>query len=144
MILTETVALGAFLYRFSLDRQIIDLHDEIEQKQAIVNLLKTNEEKYRSLQNRLANASSLSKTAFQTTRVFTDIVSLAPNDLILNNLTLSQNTIKIDASARSVASLTTFVKQLKGYPNIRAVSLDRVENKTLSATIAVSITADLK
>lgn len=144
VIVTETVALSAFLYRFSLDRELVDLHDEVEQKQAIVKLLKNNEEKYRNFQERLANIKDLAASGIKTTKLFTDIVSLAPNNLILNNVTLSQNTVKIDANAQSVIALTTFIKQLKNYPSIQAVSLDKIENKTLSATIAVSITAHLQ
>ncbi|HCS79450.1 TPA: hypothetical protein DIV55_06990, partial [Patescibacteria group bacterium] len=33
---TEIIVLLAFIYRFSLDRQITDLNEEIEQKSAIV------------------------------------------------------------------------------------------------------------
>ncbi|MDE2025485.1 MAG: hypothetical protein KGJ07_03255, partial [Patescibacteria group bacterium] len=50
VILTELIALGAFLYRFGLDRQLVDLHDKIAQEQSIVDLLKQNENSYRNLQ----------------------------------------------------------------------------------------------
>ena len=40
VIATEAIALSAFLYRFSLDQQLIDLNDKIVQKQALVKLLK--------------------------------------------------------------------------------------------------------
>lgn len=144
VILTETIALSAFIYRFSLDRQLIDLHDEIKQKQAIVELLKNNEGKYRNLQERLTTIATLAKEASKTTTVFTDIVSFAPRDVALNALAFSQDSIKIDANASSVASLTSLVKSLRVYPQVTAVSIDKVENKAVSATIAVSITVRLK
>src|SRR6185312_966933 len=61
VILTEVIALGAFLYRFTLDRTLVDLHDRIQQGQAVVNLLKDNETTFRNLQDRLALASTLTK-----------------------------------------------------------------------------------
>jgi hypothetical protein len=45
VILTETIALGAFLFRFNLDRQIVDLSDRI--KVARLSVVQSNEEKYR-------------------------------------------------------------------------------------------------
>jgi len=144
VILTETIALSAFIYRFSLDRQLIDLHDVIGQKQAIVKLLKNNEEKYRNLQERLTTIATLTQEASKTTKVFTDIVSLAPKDVAFNVLAFSQDSVKIDANASSITSLTSFIKSLRVYPHLAAVSIDKVENKTASATIAVSITVTLK
>lgn len=144
VIVTEIVALSAFLYRFSLDRELVDLHDEVEQKQAIVKLLKNNEEKYRNLQDRLSVAGRLSTNAQQVTKIFTELVTLAPAGFIINNLTLSQQTVKIDATTQSVKTLVSFIDSLRNYPTTESVSLDQIENKTTSATIVVSITARLK
>lgn len=144
VIVTEIVALSAFLYRFSLDRELVDLHDEVEQKQAIIKLLKNNEEKYRNLQDRLSVAGRLSTNTEQATKTFTDVVALSPADFAIGNLNLSQQTLKIDATTQSVKTLVSFIDSLRNYPTIQSVSLDRIENKTTSATIVVSITARLK
>src|SRR5258706_9366482 len=63
VIVTEAVALTAFLYRFNLDRQIIDLHSRINQEQIIVKLLNNNETTFRSLQDRLSLINKLSQQA---------------------------------------------------------------------------------
>ncbi|MDO8460814.1 MAG: PilN domain-containing protein [bacterium] len=144
VILTEVIALSTFLSRFSLDRKLVDLHDSIKQKQAIVNLLKNNEDKYRNLQNRLAVSSKFLDSANETTKIFTDLIDFAPSDFIFNNIRLSEQSIQIDASVQSVNSLTIFIKKLQEYPKFSSVSLDRIENKTSSATIAVSITTHLQ
>ncbi len=144
VILTEAIALSAFLYRFSLDRQLIDLHDEINQKQAFVKLLKSNEEKFRNLQQRLDIASKFSASQLQTTQVFTDVTSMVPDGFTVNKFLISAEGIKIDGNASSPSILALLVNSLKKYPSIARVSLDRIENKTTSATIAVSITATLK
>ena len=143
VILTEVIALSTFLYRFSLDRKLVDLHDSIKQKQAIVNLLKSNEEKYRNLQDRLAVSSNHLDSAKETTKIFTDLFSLAPSDFIFNNIKISEKSVQIDARVQSVNSLTVFIKKLKEYPKFSSVSLDRIENKTSSAIIVVNITARL-
>lgn len=144
VIVTESIALFTFLQRFSLDRELIDLHDEITQKQAVVKLLKANEDKYRSIQQRISLANQLSTIGEETTKIFFDIYQLAPSDFKINNFSLSSSSIKIDAISDSIYSLKSFIQKLKNNQNIQTVSLDKIENKTSSARIIVNITAVLK
>jgi len=99
VILTEGVALGAFLYRFSLDRQLIDLHDEISQKQAIVKYLKANEDKYRDTQARISVASKFNDSGQNTYRILANVVNLAPDNFTFNNLSLLSPTVRLDGNA---------------------------------------------
>ena len=144
VILTEVIALSAFAYRFSLDRQLIDLHSKIAQEQAIVNYLKENEKTYRNLQDRLAISTNFSDLSTSRYKVFSDVIDFTPSGMSFNNFTISENRIKIDANINSVSSLSMFVNSLKNYPAIDTVSIDKIDNKTSSAVIAVTITAALK
>ena len=144
VILTEVVALSAFIYRFSLDRQLIDLHSKITQEQAIVNYLKDNEKTYRNLQDRLATATNFSTLGTNRLKVFNDIVRFTPKGMSFNILSLYENRIKIDANVDSVSSLSTFVNSLKNYSAVDTVSIDKIANKPSSAVITINITAMLK
>ncbi len=144
VILTEVIALSAFLYRFSLDRKLVDLHDQIKLKDSYIKILKPNEDKYRNLQERLALALKLNNTSVDTINLLSDIVKFAPTDLVFNSLKVSQDSVRIDANIQSIDSLTTFINKLKSYKPVRLVSLDRIENKTSTATIVISITVVLK
>ena len=144
VIVTEIVALSAFIYRFSLDRQLIDLNAKITQEQAIVNYLKDNEKTYRNLQDRLTTATNYSTLGVNRFKIFSDIVGFTPAGMSFNNLTLYENRVKIDANIDSVSSLSTFVNSIKNYPAIDTVSIDKIANKPSSAVITVTITATLK
>lgn len=144
VILTEVIALSAFIYRFSLDKQLIDLHSKITQEQAIVNYLKDNEKTYRNLQDRLATATNYSTLGIDRFKVFSNIVGFTPKGMSFNNFTLYENRIKIDANVDSVSSLGIFVNSLKNYPAIDTVSIDKIANKPSSAVISINITATLK
>lgn len=144
VIVTELIALTAFLYRFSLDRQLIDLSSKIKQEQAIVNLLKDNEETYRDLQNRLFLTSNFSKQAQDKIELTEDIIGFAPSGLIFNNISMQEERVRISANINSVSILSKFVKSLKDYKKVERVSIDKIENRPSSATITVSITATLK
>ena len=140
----ELIALGAFLFRFGLDRQIIDLHALIKNKQIIVADLKDSENTYRNLQDRLSIAASFSNTGAQQVKIFTDTAGFAPPGLTFNEIAFDQNTLRIDANVTSVQPLSTFVASLKAYAPIESVSIDKIENKTSNAIINVSMTVKLK
>src|SRR3972149_3920451 len=59
MIGTEIVVLLAFISRFSLDRKLTDLNEEIAQKQAIIEANADFEAEIRELQDRIAKAKNL-------------------------------------------------------------------------------------
>lgn len=144
VIITEIVALSAFLYRFSLDRQLIDVHSKIKQEQAILNYSKISEDKYRNLQDRIQISSQFSKLGENEVKTLKDIISLAPNGISFNNLTVSGDKIKIDASVNIVSQLGVFIDSLRSYPSISSVSIDKIENQTTNSLITVGITGSLK
>lgn len=144
VILTEGVALAAFLYRFSLDQQLIDLNDKIVQKQAIVKLLKNNEDIFRNLQDRLTTAKKLTQSGKDVTELTNSILNFSSSDFIVNNFFFSGNQIKIDASTQSVSSLTSFVNTLRNNSKIASVSIDKIENRITTGIIIVGITASTK
>lgn len=143
VILTEIVALLAFVYRFSLDEKLIDLHSAIKQKQSIVLLLKQDENKYRNLQDRIALASDLMEKNAKTNKIVLDIVDLTPQGARIYNLTFNKNKLTINANTNSVSSLTDFINILKDYPDIKTVSIDNIENKPTGGLL-VTVTTMFK
>jgi len=144
VIITEVVALSAFLYRFTLDRQLIDIHSKIKQEQAIVSYSKVSEDKYRNLQDRIQISSQFSKLGENQVKTLKDIISLAPSGVSFDNLTISEDRIKINASVNIVSQLGVFIDSLKGYPAISSVSIDKIENQATNSLITVGITGSLK
>lgn len=144
VIITEGIALIAFIYRFGLDQQLIDLHAKIKNEQAIVSALKKSEDSYRNLQERLALASSSTKITSARTKIYQDVIGLAPTGLTFNSISLYADRLQMDANVTSVGALSSFVNSLKSYAPINSVSIDKIENKTANAKITVSVTANLK
>lgn len=143
VIVTELIALGAFLYRFSLDRELLDLRSKIKQEESIVTLLKDSEETYRNLHNRIFLASNFGKQGQDKVKIVKDVIDFAPPGLIFNNLSIQEEKLKVNANIPSVSTLSNFVKLLKNYKRIERVSIDKIENRPASAIITVTITATL-
>lgn len=141
VILTELIALSAFLYRFSLDRQLIDLHSKIKQEEAIVKTFKNNEDKYRNLQDRLVLASNFSNSGATKIKIFQDILNFVPDGVTLGNLVMSESRVSINATAQNTSALDIFTNSLKTYTNIKKLNLDSIQIR-LSKGLIVSFTAD--
>ena len=144
VIVTEVIALGAFIFRFSLDQQLIDLHSKIKQEQAIVNYLKDSESSYRNLQSRLIISSNSSKISSNRVRLFDDVIGLAPQNITFGDFSLNNQGFGVTVNSDSVNALQTFVNSLKSYPAIASVSIDKIENRPANGLVVVKISADLK
>ena len=144
IIVVETIALAAFAYRFTLDRQIIDLHDKIKNKQAIIAYYKEDEEKFRALQNKLAIVKGLDVKSKQVTPVINEIVELARGKAVLQNLTVKQEGVQISATTTSIPLMNSFIESLKSYENTLGVSISQIENKPDTGQISLVIDVQLK
>lgn len=144
IVLVELIALAAFLYRFVLDNQLQEINSKIKQEQAVVSLQKDNERKYRNLQDRLSVISSLSQNGTQTVKVYKDMLGFAPLGMSFTNVSLSDTGIRVEANVSSAYPLAVFINSLKSYSLVDTVSIDKIENKTASAFITVSISVTLK
>lgn len=144
VIVTEFIAMSSFLYRFTLDRGLIDLHEKIQQKQEILKLLKPNEDIYRNLQKRLEFISQLAPVAEKKTKAFLEIANFDPNGFTYNSVILTQNSIRINANVVSSEALTSLVEKIKKHPNIESISVDKIDNKISSSILVVDLTANVK
>jgi len=139
IIITETLALSVFLYRFVLDVKIIDLHDKIKAESSIVNAFKDEEVQFRNLQTRLTFAKYYDSKKDKTLSLLQDTVELGRNKITFKSVTVTADGMDIEVQAPSASMLNVFVKALRNNPAISDVDIDRVENSPSSGIITVAI-----
>lgn len=144
IIITELVAFSTFIYRFSLDRTLIDLHSKIKQEQAIIESLKGREDQYRNLQERISVAGKFSLTGDENVQILTDIVKFTPAEITFNSFSIKEGEIKTDALVSSISSLSKFVNSLREYKKVSSVNIDSIQNQSATNSINVALTARLK
>jgi len=144
IILVEILALGTFLYRFTLDRQIVDLHDKIKSQSFIVANFQKSETDFRNLQERLLFIKRYNGISTTTTNIFSEITAMGQGYVTFRNITVAADTVRIESQAPSPAALSQFVAALRKHHSITSVIVDKVENSTSTSLISVSITAALK
>lgn len=143
VILTETIALGAFLYRFNLDRQIVDFSDKIKAQSVIIESSKPDEDKYRLLLKKLKSASTIDQTSSIAPILFTKIAELTQSPIRFASIQMSEEKINITVSSPDVATLKIYVTSLQNLKELSNVSIDRIDNKTETADIDAAISAEV-
>ncbi len=128
IILTEFVAFSTFIYRFSLDRTLIDIKEKVNQETALISSLKEREDSYRNIHERVALAKGVIASSGSKIKIFQDISEMG-SDVTLVNVVIEDETIKIDGKTKSVTSFSRFVETLKEYPKIDSVAIDKIDNK---------------
>lgn len=130
IILVWLITVGALIYRFMLDPQITDLHDQIKFKEKIVEKQKDKEREYRSLQKRLADI----KTTDEETRVKIDTINkilpqMKQDAFLINRFTLNKNTIALEAETASIFVIPAFVSDVKQIDNVESIRISNVNSQ---------------
>lgn len=140
---TELIVLVAFLSRFKLDRDLVDLHDKIKREEAVVKSLSIVESQSINLQRRLSFISTLDSKIKNSTDTLTNIPSLVPENVFLDELALSKNDLRLIANTYSGEGITNLVKRLGEVSYISEISLDRVTKDETTGIISFIIRAKL-
>ena len=143
VMITELIALLAFLYRFTLDAQLSDLHDKITAQQHLVAASQNLETRDRNLQDRLALASSIDTQAATQVQYVFSTLDQAKGNVTFETLTEEGNAIKIQVNTANSASLNAFVQDLRNNTSATDISIDSLQTKGQSQTLEAAITITL-
>ncbi len=142
MITTEIVVLLAFISRFSLDRKLTDLKEEISQKQAIIEANFPFESEYREVQKKLEQVSQLLKQQRRPIDVLTVVHGLLPPDVYLSSFEVAKDTVTVNAVADTSTGFGQFLANAKASKEVRGVTLGNI-SKTPGTGISFQLTASL-
>lgn len=113
MIGTEIVVLLAFISRFSLDRKLTDLKEEVTQKQEIIQANISFERDVRTLQDKLAKIKTLKMQPDTTFPVLTSFQTIVPQGVYLKSLAIDRDKVTVSAVAGSTGAFARFITNLQ-------------------------------
>lgn len=140
VICTEIIVIACFLARFKLDRDLEDLSENISQKQAIVQSFSEREKEIRGLQVQLSEIKKIMATKKEQTKLLANLVSLLPESIFLDSLTVQGRKLKISATSYSNQDLAVFLDKVRlssGFqePTLGEVTVDRGQIKFSLSTL---------
>jgi len=149
MIGTEIIVLLAFISRFSLDRKLTDLREEINQKQIILKANQQFEDDFKATQKKLTSIRKLlinQKLAGDTLFL---VSSLLPTDVYLDEFHLVQNKVTIGAISGTTNGFSQFLATIGSRKEFTNVEITDIRKNTLvgvefKITATLPIVADTK
>lgn len=123
MITTEIVVLLAFISRFSLDRKLTDITEEISQKQDIIEANVEFEREMRALQGDLTRIQTL-HAAQETPLTIIDLIqTYIPADVYLTSYDFSGDKLSVSAVAGTSEGFAQFLARLTTAQVISDISI---------------------
>lgn len=139
----ELIALAALGYRFVVDKQIVDLHDEIDIQEGFVQRHAEKENLYRSIQDRLENIKETDAETSGKVEVMQAIIeAISENTFSSTSLTVNDTIINLNGNTFSIFTLNSFIEEVKLYPSIASISIDEIN--TSDQGIKFKVRIDMK
>lgn len=110
---TEIIVLLAFLSRFKLDRDLIDLNDQVKEKQKVLASLKPIEENVNQLQARLGEIKKVDSSQGKGILALPTLASLTPEGITYKTISVLADKITIIGFAKETADIALFTTKLK-------------------------------
>lgn len=124
---TELIALAALLYRFVLDMQINDLHDQIRQERVFLKAREREEVLYKNVQEKLTQIDVLPKESYALVKMYSDVLEAVQDTGISDTrFTIGKSSVAISGRAISFFTLNQYIERLKGMDQIIAINLEEV------------------
>lgn len=127
VIFTEVIVIVSFVSRFTLDRQITDLNNSINQKANVISSFGSLEQDVRNTQKAIENYTQViqSKEILQT---FPALTEVTPVGIILRQLTIRPEQININGATYSQDVLNTFINNLTLSSYFSDITVGRIES----------------
>ncbi len=130
MITTEMIVLIAFISRFSLDRQLTDLNDEIQQKQDIITYNQDLEQSFKKTQDSLNKLKVLLEQQMKPTNAVLTLHTLLPSGTYFQNLSIANGRITSQVTSLTVQSFSQFLLNLSATKALQNVEIGTVDKAT--------------
>lgn len=131
MIGTEIIVLLAFISRFSLDRKLTDLKEEVTQKQDIIQANSSFERDVRTLQDKLTKIKELIVQPSGSLDVFPMFQKLLPQGTYLVSLNLTRGKLSTQAISGSTGSFAQFITNLQHTGSMNAIEINDITRDPL-------------
>ncbi len=131
MIGTEIVVLLAFISRFSLDRKLTDLKEEVSQKQDIIEANLAFEKDIRELQGKLEKIRLIVNQPVNPLAAVSLFQTILPQGVYLRTYALNKNILEIQAVAGSTDAFAQLMQNLKSSKLLTEIDIGDISRDPL-------------
>jgi len=132
MIGTEIVVLLAFIARFSLDRKLTDLKEEISQNQAILEANVDLENDIRTLQDHLAKVKQLTNAQGKPLGILATFQAALPSDVYVTTINISDNKLDAEVVAGTTGGFSQLLTNIQGNSDVTQLEIASIHKDPLT------------
>lgn len=143
MIGTEIIVLVAFVSRFSLDRKLTDLREEIGQKKIILQANQQFEDEFRRIQEVLGKFRGVLNDQQKPVAIFYTIATLLPPDVSIIFYQQDASNLDMNIAAGTTEGLTIFLARIQLVSQLKNIEVTDIKKDPLEGT-QFHITAKIK
>jgi Tfp pilus assembly protein PilN len=127
IVITQIVVIVVFFYRFKIDQDIIDLKENVEQKQEIFKITLPLIEEAQAIDHK----SNLIKSALKEQNDFSDqlnyVLSIIPEGMILKRLEFDNTTIRLTGIAADIRLIKMMTEKIKTEKKFKDITVNQVQ-----------------
>ena len=145
VILTQLVVMGAFLYRFTLDRKLTDLRKDIARDSAVVKSYEQVERDYVLAQKQVNQATTALSSQEIVLKNLNNLERITPSEVWFDRISLSPTTVTLTAYAADLPSFGKFLTAVQADKSYGAIRVGKIESSTgRGAQMQFDISMELK
>ncbi len=130
VVFTELIVILSFLYRFSLDRKLTDLSEEMKQKQSIIKSYEEFEGQFRRLQDQLKVIKKVEDDSIAVDEILTSISLMTPIDTSYKSISIREEEVSLEGQTLSDVGLATLLAKAQNDAVFDEVTLESVSSAT--------------
>jgi len=127
IVTVELIVFLVFFSRFIYDRELADLNDKIEQKQAIVASAQEFEDRFRAIQNHILYIETLDADRRTYLEILDTLEQTTPVQVSFDAVSFAEKSLTLEGFAVSNESFAQLLAQLKNIDTFTSISLDSLE-----------------
>lgn len=147
VVFVELVVIAAFIMRYKLDGELVDLQGQISEQAKFIQSLSAEEQTIKQTQFRLSTIKQIHKDNADFASILFKISALTPTRITLSNISFNRASptapfnISISGQTPSNVELSVFIKSLQNDPLFSGITLTNIsfEEQTIF-TISGSLT----
>lgn len=127
LVITQTVIILVFFYRFKVDQEIVDLKDAVRQKQEIIIVSKPLLDEATKLIQILDNSKTIVDNQIHFQNLFSYFLKSFPKNITLNKLLLSQNGLDFEGVTNDIKIVHQYQKRMLNEGKFRKINLKQIK-----------------
>ena len=124
IVTVELIVFLVFFSRFIYDRELADINDKIEQKQAIIASAQEFEDRFRTIQEHISYIETLDEDRRVYLEILDTLERTTPVQVSFNTVSFTEKSLTLDGFAVSNESFAQLLAQLKTVDTFTSISLD--------------------